>query len=210
MGGTGALVQGLVTKFEELGGKLVCDAEVAQIRTEKAGAFTKPKAVGVTLKDGREFDADVVCSNADFAHTYMNLIRPEHRRKHSDSSIRRKRYSMSLLVVYFGFKDTGAPLNLKHHNIILGPRYEELLGDIFDRRVLPDDFSQYLHIPTLTDASMAPAGHHAAYTLIPVPNLKGDVDWSSWVQHLLRRYSSSWSWGDIFRDCARTWLLFVR
>ena len=39
---------------------------------------------------------------------------------------------MSLLVVYFGFKDTGAPLNLKHHNIILGPRYEELLGDIFD------------------------------------------------------------------------------
>ena len=179
MGGTGALVQGLVTKFEELGGKLVCDAEVAQIRTEKAGAFTKPKAVGVTLKDGREFDADVVCSNADFAHTYMNLIRPEHRRKHSDSSIRRKRYSMSLLVVYFGFKDTGAPLNLKHHNIILGPRYEELLGDIFDRRVLPDDFSQYLHIPTLTDATMAPAGHHAAYTLIPVPNLKGDVDWSS-------------------------------
>ena len=42
MGGTGLLSR-LVTKFEELGGKLVCDMEVAQIRTEKAGAFTSPK-----------------------------------------------------------------------------------------------------------------------------------------------------------------------
>ena len=132
----------------------------------------------MTLIDGRSFTADVVCSNADYAHTYRNLINPQHRRKHTDSAIKRKQYSMSLLVVYFGFKELENPLDLKHHNIILGPRYEELLGDIFDRKVLADDFSQYLHIPTLTDPSMAPPGHHAAYTLIPVPNLKGDIDWA--------------------------------
>ena len=53
-----------------------------------------------------------------------------------------------------------------------------LLTDIFDRKVLSEDFSQYLHIPTLTDPSMAPAGHHAAYTLIPVPHNGSGLDWS--------------------------------
>jgi len=134
-------------------------------------------ATGVTLRDGRSFDADIVCSNADYAHTYRDLITKKHRKKNTDGAVQRKSYSMSLFVVYFGFKAPSKPLDLKHHNIILGPRYEELLTDIFDRKVLPDDFSQYLHVPTLTDPSMAPEGHHAAYTLIPVPNLRGDVDW---------------------------------
>ena len=77
---------------------------------------------------------------------------------------------MSILVIYFGFKADGLEdLDLRHHNIILGPRYEELLTEIFDQKVLSPDFSQYLHIPSLTDPSMAPPGHHAAYTLVPVP-----------------------------------------
>lgn len=70
---------------------------------------------------------------------------------------------------------------MRHHNIILGPRYEELLRDIFDRKVLSEDFSHYLHVPTLTDPSLAPPGHHAAYTLVPVPNKTGEgakIDWS--------------------------------
>ena len=176
-GGTGALVEGFVKKFEELGGVIEFEAEVATINTVDQGAFKKPKTTGVTLKDGRVLDADIVCSNADYAHTYMDLIDSRHRSKNSDSAVKRKRYSMSLFVVYFGFKKTTNPLELKHHNIILGPRYEELLTDIFDRKILAKDFSQYLHLPTLTDPSMAPEGHHAAYTLIPVPNLKGETNW---------------------------------
>ena len=85
---------------------------------------------------------------------------------------------MSLVVIYFGFKKTEQDLDLRHHNIILGPRYEELLTDIFDRKILAKDFSQYLHVPTLTDPSMAPEGHHTAYTLIPVPHNGSKIDWS--------------------------------
>jgi phytoene desaturase len=85
---------------------------------------------------------------------------------------------MSLVVVYFGFRKGERPLDLQHHNIILGPRYEELLTDIFDRKLLPEDFSQYLHIPTLTDPALAPEGHHSAYTLIPVPHNGSGLDWS--------------------------------
>ncbi|WP_241656399.1 hypothetical protein [Sphingomonas oligophenolica] len=75
-------------------------------------------------------------------------------------------------------KRDGDP-DVRHHNIILRPRYEELLTDIFDRKILAEDFSQYLHIPTLTDPSLAPSGHHAAYTLIPVPNTLGNIDWDT-------------------------------
>jgi len=176
-GGTGALVTGLIKKFEELGGIVELNAEVSSINTIEQGLFKKPKTTGVTLADGRTLNADVVCSNADYAHTYKQLVDKRHRSSNSDWSVDRKRYSMSLFVVYFGFKKPSVPLNLKHHNILLGPRYEELLTDIFDRKILADDFSQYLHLPTLTDPSMAPEGHHAAYTLVPVPNLKGDINW---------------------------------
>ena len=90
--------------------------------------------------------------------------------------VKARKQSMSLFVIYFGFQ---APpkLELRHHNIILGPRYEELLTDIFDRKVLAEDFSQYLHIPTLTDPSLAPPNHHAAYTLVPVPHKGSGLDW---------------------------------
>lgn len=183
MGGTGALVQAYVKKFQELGGVIEYNAEVAEIMVEKNGFMSKPVAKGVTLKDGRTFESDVVCSNADYATTYMKMIPSKFRTWNPDWKIKLMKYSMSLVVIYFGFKKSEAELNgeeldLRHHNIILSEHYAELLTDIFDRKVLSGEFSQYLHIPTLTDPSMAPEGHHAAYTLIPVPHLGADIDWS--------------------------------
>ena len=169
-GGTGALV----SIQKELGGRMELNAEVDAFNREKPDTASRlPRG---DPKERTHAAADIVV-NADYAHTYKDLIVKEHRRGHSDKAIARKKYSMSLFVIYFGFKEGQQPLDLKHHNIILGPRYEELLTDIFDRKLLSEDFSQYLHVPTLTDPSMAPVGHHAAYTLIPVPNLKADVDW---------------------------------
>ena len=176
-GGTGALVQGFIQKFTELGGQIKLNAEVEKINVQSNGAFSKSKATGLTLKDGRSFDFDIVCSNADYANTYMHLIEKKHRTWNPDWRVKSMKYSMSLFVIYFGFKKTEDVLDLRHHNIILGPRYEELLTDIFDRKILAKDFSQYLHIPTITDPSMAPEGYHAAYTLVPVPNLGGEIDW---------------------------------
>jgi phytoene desaturase len=176
MGGTGALVSGMVRKFVELGGTIRYSAPVASIDCEDGGLLRKPRARGVTLTSGEVLTADLVVSNADYANTYMKLIDARHRRWNPDWRIRSMKYSMSLLVVYFGFRKTG-DLDLRHHNIILGPRYEELLSDIFSRKILAEDFSQYLHIPTLTDPTLAPEGHHAAYTLIPVPHNGSGIDW---------------------------------
>jgi phytoene desaturase len=172
MGGTGALVRAMVKKLEELGGTIRYESEVQSIDVERKIAR------GVTLKSGEHLAADVVASNADYVHTYRTLIDRRERWMHADARLALSRASMSVVVIYFGFRADGyAPLDLRHHNIVLGPRYEELLKDIFDRRILPADFSQYLHVPTLTDPSLAPPGHHAAYTLVPVPNLAADIDW---------------------------------
>jgi phytoene desaturase len=176
MGGTGALVNGLVQKFEELGGRMRYNAEVKRINVT-GSIINKKTATGITLANGEVLNADLVISNGDYAHTYLKLIEPRHRLLQSDLRVKLTRQSMSLLVVYFGFRWDGAPLDLRHHNIILGPRYEGLLTDIFSRKVLAEDFSQYLHIPTLTDPSLAPPGHHAAYTLVPVPNNASGLDW---------------------------------
>ncbi|MDD1449901.1 phytoene desaturase family protein [Sphingomonas sp. H160509] len=175
VGGTGALVSAMVRKFEELGGSVRLNAKVDRIEVEKRGR--KRVATGVTLANGETLAADLVVSNADYATTYLKLVDKAHRRINRDALVKFRKQSMSLMVIYFGYRMQDGDPDLRHHNIILGPRYEELLTDIFERKILADDFSQYLHIPTITDPSLAPAGHHAAYTLIPVPNNQSDIDW---------------------------------
>jgi len=61
---------------------------------------------------------------------------------------------------------------------MMGPRYRELLHDIFTNKILAEDFSLYLHRPTATDPSLAPEGCDTFYVLSPVPNLEGGQDWS--------------------------------
>ncbi len=184
MGGTGALVQGLVRKLRDLGGAIEYNAPVAEILVDdgqggEASTWTRRVARGVRLQDGRVLEADLVVSNADYGHTYLRLLPARVRRWNPDWRVKNSRWSMSLVVVYFGFtRDEQNPIDLRHHNILLGPRYEGLLEDIFDRKVLSEDFSQYLHVPSLTDPSMAPEGCHAAYTLIPVPHQGSGIDWS--------------------------------
>jgi phytoene desaturase len=177
MGGTGALVRGFVRKFEELGGIIRYESEVARINVEGT-RFGRKVATGITLTDGSHYKADLVAANSDYANTYLKLIDSKYRLVNQNARVRLTKQSMSIVVIYFGFRADGLNLNLRHHNIILGPRYEELLQEIFDQKILSKDFSQYLHIPSLTDPSLAPPGHHTAYTLVPVPNNASKLDWS--------------------------------
>jgi phytoene desaturase len=170
MGGTGALVGGLAGLVRATGGELRCNAEVARIDVS-AG-----RARGVTLTSGETLPAQLVVSNADAAWTYRKLIAPEHRRVWTDRKVDRAAYSMSLFVWYFGTNRQypGVP----HHMILMGPRYRELLSDIFRRKVLAEDFSLYLHRPTASDPALAPPGCDAFYVLSPVPHLDSGTDWS--------------------------------
>jgi phytoene desaturase len=171
MGGTGTLIQGLVRLLAGRQVPVHLNAEVRRITVENG------RASGVELADGSRHRADVVVSNGDTAWTYRHLVEPQHRKHWTDARIERGRYSMSLFVWYFGTKRRFD--DVPHHMMLLGPRYEGLLTDIFKRQHLAEDFSLYLHRPTATDPSMAPPGHDAFYVLSPVPHLDAGVDWAT-------------------------------
>jgi phytoene desaturase len=170
MGGTGALIKGLVNLLEERGAQVRCDAPVTRILIENG------RAVGVELENGEQLKSDIVVSNADTAWTYKNLVDKKYRNHWTDRKIANGKYSMSLFVWYFGTKKQYH--DVPHHMIMLGPRYRELLTDIFKRHKLADDFSLYLHRPSASDPSVAPAGCDAFYVLAPVPHLGSGTDWS--------------------------------
>jgi phytoene desaturase len=179
MGGTGALVQGLVRLIEGQGGAVRCDAPVAAITV--AGR----RATGVRLADGEDLAADIVVSNLDSAATYRDLVPAAVRRRWTDRRLAKARYSMSLVVWYFGTSRQWPAV--PHHMILLGPRYRGLLADIFERKVLAPDFSLYLHRPTATDPSLAPPGHDAFYVLSPVPHLDSGTDWAAMAEPYRQR-----------------------
>jgi phytoene desaturase len=170
-GGTGALVDALVRLFKELGGTLRLNAAVERIHTREG------HVTGVSTADGWSGDFDAVASNADVVHTYGHLLESEPHAETVHSKLTKRRFSMSLFVIYFGTKRRHT--QLAHHDILFGPRYRELLEDIFENGRLADDFSLYLHAPTLTDPSVAPPDSEAFYVLSPVPHLgKAPIDWS--------------------------------
>ncbi len=172
-GGTGALIRGLANLFTDLGGDLRLSSPVRQV---EVGPGTRPKHT-VTTDAGRD-DFDLVVSNADVHHTYAKLYRHEARAAPMARKVTRMTWSMSLVVIYFGTSRRYP--ELAHHTILFGPRYKGLLDDIFGAGVLADDFSLYLHAPTVTDPSLAPPGGEAFYVLSPVPHLgTAAIDWAT-------------------------------
>lgn len=178
-GGTGALVRALAQLYTDLGGELLlghrCDAIAAEGAQVQGLRLTR-------LSDGqglqRPFDA--VASNADVVHTYAGLLRAHPRGREEGERLARQRFSMSLFVIHFGLR--GERRDMAHHTVCFGPRYRELIADIFgppEGQGLAEDFSLYLHAPCVTDPSLAPPGHSAFYVLSPVPHLGcRDIDWS--------------------------------
>ena len=170
-GGTGALVRALVALFERLGGTIRLSTPVDEIVTRQG------RVVAVRTADGEELPANAVASNADVVRTYQHLLRNTPRGISQGRRLARQRSSMSLFLIYFGTRRRHP--HLAHHNVLFGPRYEGLLRDIFHTGRLADDWSLYLHAPTVTDPSLAPEGCEAFYVLSPVPHLGiGTTDWA--------------------------------
>lgn len=170
-GGTGALVQALVRLYLELGGELRLSTPVRGIELrEEAG-----RTVHVVTSERGQEKFDLVVSNADLHHTYAKLYAGDARAERTRQKLEKADWSMSLFVLYFG---TDKSYDIAHHTVVFGPRYEGLLRDIFDGDTLPDDFSLYLHAPTVTDPSLAPPACGAYYVLSPVPHLgNAPIDW---------------------------------
>lgn len=168
-GGTNVLVSAFEKLLIKKGADIRLNESVNRIDIEHG------KVKRVHTEGGSVYDCDILVSNADPIRVYRDMIDERHRSKHSNWRLKLKSQSMSLFVAYFGAKKTYP--DLAHHTVLMGPRYKGLLNDIFNRKVLADDFSLYLHAPTRTDKSMAPEGHECFYVLSPVPNNRSKINW---------------------------------
>ena len=171
-GGTNQLVHSMTKLYRDLGGEMLVNAKVERMETEG------DRISAVRLQDGRRFEAAAVASNADVVHTYDKLLSDHPRGKTRAAELKKMSMSNSLFVIYFGLNNPHS--QLAHHTVCFGPRYKELLDDIFHKDALSDDFSLYLHAPCATDPTMAPPGCGTFYVLAPVPHLgTANIDWDA-------------------------------
>ncbi len=168
MGGTGKLVEELGALMQRQGINIRVGADVDEI------ILNNKCATGVRLQCGETIDADLVVFGGDPETCYKHLLP---KKKGIVWPALKKQYSMGLYVLYFGTRKLYP--DVAHHSIWMGPRFKELLSEIFDHKTMSDDFSLYVHRPTATDTSFAPDGCESFYVLCPVPNLLGDVNWAT-------------------------------
>jgi phytoene desaturase len=168
MGGTGALVDGLGKLMQEQGIQIQLNTSVDNLSIENNRITEVHTSSGI-------YPCDKVVSNIDPKFLYRNLIPRDKQKLGAKLKTDHAKVSMGLYVLHFG--TTKKYDEVVHHTIWLGKRYKALLDDIFDKKVLADDFSLYLHRPTATDPSMAPDGCDSFYVLAPVPNNLSGIDW---------------------------------
>lgn len=167
MGGTGKLVTELGALMARQGITVKTGADVDKIITQGDSAS------GVKLASGEVLVADLVVFGGDPETCYSKLMSD----RKPAFELQKKHYSMGLYVLYFGTRKLYP--EIAHHSIWLAPRFKELLHEIFETKEMSEDFSLYLHRPTATDKSFAPENCESFYVLCPVPNLQGNVDWST-------------------------------
>ena len=111
-----------------------------------------------TAEQDRHYDTIVV--NADYPYAQQTLL---------SRSIPRYSYSCSVYLMYLGLKTKIA--GLSHHNLLFAQDLKKNVQQIFTDKIIPDDPSLYIHVPTVTDKSLAPSDKDLVYILVPVPNL---------------------------------------
>ena len=170
MGGTGSVVKALEKLLKEEGIKIIKDAEVTEIISDNKDV----KAVKINKSN--VINCDYVVCNSDPPNVYKNLIKSKKNYNFLfKQKMKRMDYSMGLFVYYFGSKKQYN--DVAHHTIYFGKSYEKHLEKIFEKKVLSEDISYYLHRPSATDPNMAPNNQDAFYVLVPVPNNLSNINW---------------------------------
>lgn len=166
-GGLNAISQAMSRVFVENGGKLRLNATVENILIE--GRTAK----GVELAGGTKVFADEVIINADFAHAMAHLTGGRVP-GYSKDKLERMKYSCSTFMLYLGLDTL---YTIPHHNVFFADEYRQNISNIFELGRLSDDMSFYIQNASVTDPTLAPAGHSTIYVLVPVPNNSFGIDW---------------------------------
>ena len=134
------------------------------------------RKVTALVTDQGRYEGDAFVVNADFANWITKTVPNAKRKRWSDESVAKKRFSCSTYMLYLGVE--GRYDDLPHHNIHISKDYEQNLIEIEKSHVLSKDPSFYVQNASVTDDSLAPQGNSALYVLVPVTHRHENVDWS--------------------------------
>jgi phytoene desaturase len=154
MGGMYQIPKALEKLAASFGARFHYNCQVESIRN-------KGNSINFTCA-GKQYSSDYAVVNADYPYTQAKLLKRRNPRY---------KYSCSTYLIYLGLKKKVD--NLAHHNLFFANDLNKNLDQIFKDHILPADASFYVHVPTVTDSSLAPEGKDILYILIPVPNLEG-------------------------------------
>ena len=170
MGGLSEISEAMARVCRELGVNLRLGTPVKQLVLE--GRSVR----GVELASGEKVLAAETVLNADFGYAMKNLVPSGVLKKYSPAKVDAREYSCSTFMLYLGLDKT---YELPHHTIFFAGDYRQNISDIFQAKQLSDDISFYIRNASVTDSSLAPAGHSAIYVLVPVPTRTAKIDWAN-------------------------------
>ncbi len=152
------------------GAKLYLNTPVARIETANR------VAKGILLESGDVVEADEIIINADFGHAMQSLFAPGFLRRYAPAKVAKKRFSCSTFMLYLGLDKLYA--DVPHHTIVFANEYRRNVDEVFRHQKLSTDISFYVRNASVTDETLAPPGKSGIYVLVPVPNLRGNIDWA--------------------------------
>jgi phytoene dehydrogenase-like protein len=162
-GGMGALTQALASSAQRMGVEILTNTEVAGINMQDG------QVTGITTKNGDDITAGLVISGADARTTFLKLVNPYYLDAEVVSHIKSIKYRGTIARIHFALSRlprfsgiNGSSEELLRGHIQVSPSMEYI-----QRAYDPVKYGAYsqrpyldLHIPTLTDPSLAPEGKH--------------------------------------------------
>lgn len=155
-GGMGRLRDALARAAESVGVEIRIGADVGRI-TASAGATT-----GVELADGGVEAAEIVISNVDAAHLYVDLLPDAKQAKKLDKAGR----SASAFLMCAAVR--GRTDDIAHHNVFFS-LHDEQEFRYLSAGQLPIDQTIYASVSSVTDPGQAPPDCENWYVLVQMP-----------------------------------------
>jgi phytoene desaturase len=169
-GGLNQISASMAKVIEQQGGSIYTNTTVTSL------VIDNKNVTGIKLKDGSQINADEVIVNADFGYAMTELVGPGILKKYSAEKIIKKEFSCSTYMLYLGLDIV---YDLPHHSVIFSKAYKENINNIFNNKVLSEEFSFYVQNACVSDDTLAPAGKSTLYILVPAPNNESGLNWQN-------------------------------
>lgn len=166
-GGMISVVNGMIELARELGVQFHTQANVSAINVNEKGK------VSSIYVNGEIISTRLIISGADYKHSESLL--PEEFRTYTETFWSKKIMAPSSLLFYVGISKKLK--NVLHHTLFFDSSFDDHAIEIYDKPSWPANPLFYASFPSMTDDSVAPAGHEAAIFLIPLaPDLTDDEE----------------------------------